>query len=88
MISEKSQYCNLQLKHIFDIHFYSCTLTHEFCTECQYKVKNQSDVWQECFQLMKGNLEVYFDKNHSDIHAMAQLPKITRQKRLLGNMID
>ena len=38
--------------------------------------------------LMKGNLEVYFDKNHSDIHAIAQLPKIALQARLSGDMID
>ena len=47
-----------------------------------------SDVWQECFYLMNGNLEVYCDKNHSGIHAMAQLPKITLQTRLSGDMID
>ena len=88
MISEKSQYCNLQLKHTFDIHLYSCILTYEFCSECKYKVKNQIDVWQECFYLMKGSLEVYFDKNHSDIHAIAQLPKITLQTRLSDDMID
>ena len=88
MISEKSQFCNLQLKHTFDICLYSCILTHEFCSECQYKVKNQSDVWQECFYLMKGNLEVHLDKNHYDIHALAQLPNITLQTRLSGDVID
>ena len=88
MISEKSQYCNLQLKHTFGIRLHSCILTNELCSECQYKVKNQSDVWQECFYLVKGNLEVYFDKNHSDIHAIAQLLKITLQTRLSGDMID
>ena len=83
MISEKSQHCNLQLKHTLLMHFGLRILS-----ECQYKVKNQSDVWQECFYLMKGNLEVYFDKNQSDIHAIAQLPNITLQTRLSGDMID
>ena len=69
MTSEKSQHCNLQSKHTFDICLYACILTYEFCSKCQYKVKNQSDVWQECFYLMKGNLEVHFDKDHYDIHA-------------------
>ena len=40
--------------------------THAFCSKCQYKVKNQSDV---CFYLTKGNLEVHLDKTHYDIHA-------------------
>ena len=88
MISEKSQHRNLQLKHTFDICLYSCILTYEFCSECQYQVKNQSDVWQECFYLMKGNLEVHLDKKHNDIHAEAQLPNITLQTRLLSDMID
>ena len=88
MISEKSQHCNLQLKHTFDICLYSCILTYEFCPECQYQVKNQSDVWQECFYLMKGNLEVHLDKKHYDIHAIAQLPNITLQTRLSSDMID
>ena len=83
MISEKSQHCNLQLKHTFDI-----LLTYEFCSECQYQVKNQSDVWQECFYLMKGNLEVHSDKKHYHIHAIAQLPNITLQTRLSSDMID
>ena len=65
MISEKSQYCNLQMKHSFDICLYSCILTYEFCSECQYKVENQSDVWQECFYLMKGNLEKNLGEKHS-----------------------
>ena len=41
MINEKSQYCNLQLKHTFDIRLYSCSLTYKICLECQYEVKNQ-----------------------------------------------
>ena len=57
-------------------------------SECQCKVKNQSDVWQECFLLMNGNLEVYFDKNHSDINAIAQLPKITLRTRFSGDTFD
>ena len=80
MISEKSQYYNLQLKHAFDICLYSCILTDEFCLECQYNVENQSDVWQECFYLMKGNLEVHLDENLYDIHATAQLLNITLSK--------
>ena len=80
MISEKSQYCNLQPKHSFDICLYSCILTYEFCSECQYKVENQNDVWQECFYLMKGNLE-------KNIHATVQLLSITLQTRLSGDMI-
>ena len=87
MISEKSQYCNLQPKHSFDICLYSCILTYEFCSECQYKVENQSDVWKECFYLMKGNLEVHLEKNLHDIHATAQLLNITLQTRLSGDMI-
>ena len=51
---------------------YSYILTYEFCPECQHKVKNQSDVWQECFYLMKGNLEVHLDKKYHDVHAIAQ----------------
>ena len=85
--SEKSQYYKLQLKHGFDICLYLCILTCEFCSECQYKVENQSDVWQECFYLMNGNLEVHLDKNLYDIHATAQLPNITLQTRLSGDMI-
>ena len=90
MISDKSQHCNLQSKHTFDICLYSCILTYEFCSKCQYKVKNESDVWKECFYLMKANLEVHLDKNHYDIHAtcIAQLPNITLQTRLSGDMID
>ena len=88
MISEKSQHCNLQLKHTFDICLYSCISTYEFCSERQCKVKNQSDVWQECFYLMKGNLEVHLDKKHYDIHATAQLLNITLQTRLSSDMID
>ena len=90
MISEKSQYCHLQLKHTFDMHLrlYSCIFTYKFCLECQYKVENQSDVWQECFYLMKAHLEIYLNKNHSDIHAITQLPDITLQIRLSGDMID
>ena len=84
MISEKSQYCNLKPKHSFDICLYSCILTYEFCSECQYKVENQSDVWQECFYLMKGNLEKTLEKN---IHATVQLLSITLQTRLSGDMI-
>ena len=56
MISEKIQHCNLQSKHTFDICLYLCILTYEFCSKCQYKVKSQSDVWQECFYLTEGNL--------------------------------
>ena len=37
---------------------------------------------------MKGNLEVHLDKNPYDIHATAQLPNITLQTRLSGDMID
>ena len=49
-----------------------------------------SYVWQECFYLTKGNLEVHLDKNHYDIHAtcIARLPNITLQTRLSGDMID
>ena len=88
MISEKSQHCNLQLKHTFDMCLYSCILTYEFCSECQYQVKNQSDVWQECFYLMKGNLEVHLDKKLYEIHLIAQLLNITLQTRLSNDMID
>ena len=58
--------------------------------KCQHKVKNQSDIWQECFYLTKGNLEGHLNKNHHDIHAtcIAQLPNITLQTRLSGDMID
>ena len=52
------------------------------------EVKNQSNVWQECFYLMKGNLEVHLDKKHYDIHAIAQLPNITLQIRLSSDVID
>ena len=35
MISERSQYCNLQLKHTFDmgVPLYSCIFTDEFYSE-------------------------------------------------------
>ena len=71
-----------------NIAIYSCILTYEFCSECQYHGKNQSDVWQECFYLMKGNLEVHLDKKHYDIYAITQLRNITLQTRLSSDMID
>ena len=63
-------------------------LRNQFCSEFQYQVKNQSDIWQESFYLMKGNLEVHLDKKHYDIHAIAQLLNITLQTRLSSDMID
>ena len=77
---------SIPFTYVFTHAFWLTNFVQNVSIRLKIKVMSGKSV----FFLTKGNLEVHLDKNHYDIHAtcIAQLPNITLQKRLSGDMID